>query len=164
MHGAAAMPWSALGCFAAFAFVPGAVWGWFLGKDRKRLLVATLTGAIFGLIHIDSYGLVLVTTGFGTILAYVSMHDRTRNLAALGCIHGFLGTTFGALFKNAGAGALRVDYRVGPGGVEEPAAAVLIIPALCLAGFAALAVWAARTLKEADPVESRAAASATQST
>jgi hypothetical protein len=123
-----------------FAFVPGAVWGWFYSRDPNRLLVATVTGLFFGLIHIDSYGLVLVTAGLGTILAWVCMEDRNRNLVALGFIHGFLGSTFGKLFKNAEAGALRVDYRVGPWNVDEPTASVLIIPMIVLAAFVTLLI------------------------
>ena len=123
-----------------FALVPGAVWGWFYAIDPKRLLVATLTGLFFGLIHIDSYGLVVVTAGLGTILAWVFMEDRNRNLVALGFIHGFLGSTFGKLFKSREAGALRVDYRVGPWNVDEPTAGVLIIPTLVLIAFAALLI------------------------
>ena len=108
------------------------------------MLVATLSGSFFGLIHIDSYGLVLVTFGLGTILAWVFMEDRYRNLSALGFIHGFLGSTFGKLFKGSAAGVLRVDYRVGPWSVDEPTGSVLIIPLLCLVIYAGLLVWAIR--------------------
>jgi membrane protease YdiL (CAAX protease family) len=87
----------------------------FFSRDKKRMLVATLSGSFFGLIHMDSYGLVLATFGLGTILAWVFMEDRYRNLSALGFIHGFLGSTFGKLFKGEAAGVLRIDFRVGPG-------------------------------------------------
>jgi hypothetical protein len=140
VSGAQAAPIGLLAWAILFAFVPGAAWGWFYAIDAKRLLVATLTGLFFGLIHIDSYGLVLVTAGLGTILAWVFMEDRNRNLVALGFIHGFLGSTFGKLFKSREAGALRVDYRVGPWNVDEPTADVLIIPSLVLIAFAALLI------------------------
>src|SRR5678816_2462857 len=112
--------------FGVFAFPVGAVWTHFFCRDKKRMLVATLSGSFFGLIHIDSYGLVLVTFGLGTILAWVFMEDRYRNLSALGFIHGFLGSTFGKLFKGSAAGVLRVDYRVGPWSVDDPNVTVLI--------------------------------------
>jgi hypothetical protein len=140
VSGADAAPIGLLAWASVFAFVPGAAWGWFYAIDPKRLLVATLTGVFFGLIHIDSYGLVLVTAGLGTILAWVFMEDRNRNLVALGFIHGFLGSTFGKLFKSRDAGALRVDYRVGPWNVEEPSAGVLIIPSIVLIAFLVLLI------------------------
>jgi hypothetical protein len=74
------------------------------------------------------------------------MEDRYRNLSALGFIHGFLGSTFGKLFKGQSAGILRVDYRVGPWSVDDPSASVLIIPMICLIAYAALLVWAAHRI------------------
>jgi hypothetical protein len=130
--------------FALFAMPVGAVWTNFYCRDKRRLLVATLAGSFFGLIHIDSYGLVLVTFGLGTVLAYVFMEDRFRNLSALALIHGFLGSTFGKLFRSEAAGSLRVNYRVGPWNVENPSAWMLIIPLLCLAAYSTLAIWAWR--------------------
>ena len=59
-------------------------------------------------------------------------------------IHGFLGSTFGKIFRGSDAGILQVDYSVGPWNVEEPTGAVLIVPLLCTLGFAALLVWAWR--------------------
>lgn len=131
--------------FAAFAFPAGAVWTHFFCRDKKRMLVATLSGAIFGLIHIDSYGLVLVTGGLGTAFAYAAMEDRFRNLAVLGFVHGLLGSTFGKIFRNANE--LRISYHVGPWHIAEPSPTVLVIPLLCLAACALLAVWVARTFK-----------------
>jgi hypothetical protein len=141
LYGAAAAPFTLMITFAAFALPAGAVWTHYYCKDKRRLLVATLAGSFFGLIHIDSYGLVLVTFGLGTVLAYVFMEDRFRNLSALALIHGFLGSTFGKLFRGEAAGALRVDYRVGPWNVDNPSAWMLIIPLLCLAMYAGLAIW-----------------------
>jgi hypothetical protein len=109
------------------------------------MLVATLSGSFFGLIHIDSYGLVLVTFGLGTILSYLFMEDRFRNLAAAGFAHGLLGSTFGKLFRPETAGPLRVGYRVGPWNVEHPSAAALIIPLLCVGVYAGLLFWATRS-------------------
>ena len=129
---------------AVFAFPGGAIWMYFFSRDKKRMLVATLSGSFFGLIHMDSYGLVLATFGLGTILAWVFMEDRYRNLSALGFIHGFLGSTFGKLFKGEAAGVLRIDFRVGPWNVEQPTAAVLVIPMICLIIYAGFLIWAAR--------------------
>jgi hypothetical protein len=143
-YGAAAAPLVLMMTFAAFALPVGVVWTHFYCKDKRRLLVATLAGSFFGLIHIDSYGLVLATFGLGTVLAYVFMEDRLRNLSALALIHGFLGSTFGKLFRGEAAGSLRVDYKVGPWNVENPSAWMLIIPLLCLAVYSGLAIWAWR--------------------
>lgn len=151
LYGAAAAPPGMLAWCVVFALPPGAVWGWFYARDPRRLLVATITGSIFGLIHIDSYGLVLVTSGLGTVLAWLFMEDRTRNLTALGFIHGFLGSTFGKLFKGDAAGPLRVDYRVGPWNVEEPMLHMLIGPLCCLAAFLVLAIWCWRHLPSNPP-------------
>ena len=77
------------------------------------------------------------------------MEDRTRNLCALGFIHGLLGSTFGRLFNGQSAGALRVNFRVGPWNIDEPTASALIVPLLCLAVFFALTVWCWRRLPAA---------------
>jgi hypothetical protein len=146
VSGADAAPLAMLVWFAAFAFPAGAVWAWFYCLDRRRLLVASLAGAFFGLIHLQSYGLVLVTGGLGVMLAWLFMEDRTRNLSALAFIHGFLGSTFGKMFNGADAGALRVNYRVGPWNVNDPAAHALIVPMFCLAAILVLGVWCWRRL------------------
>lgn len=126
----------------------GALYGYYLCVDRKRLLVATLTGICFGLIHIDSYFLVAVTFGIGIPLSYVFMEDRKRNLVALGFVHGLLGSTFGKLFSKGESGLLEVDYGVGPWNIEHPAYDALIIPMFCIAVFLVLIAWASRHLKE----------------
>ena len=141
LHGADSGSIALLFTFTAFAFPIGAVWTYFYCRDKRRMLVATLAGSFFGLIHIDSYGLVLVTFGLGITLAYVFMEDRFRNLSALALIHGFLGSTFGKLFRGEGAGPLRIDYKVGPWNIDDPSAWMLLIPLLCLAGYAGVAVW-----------------------
>ncbi len=151
LYGVAAAPLGLLAWCVVFALPVGAVWMWFYARDRRRLLVASCAGLFFGLIHIPSYGLVLVTAGLGTILAWLFMEDRTRNLSALGFIHGFLGSTFGNLFNGKEAGALRVNFRVGPWNVDTPTASVLIVPLLCLAAFLALTVWSWRRCSEPLP-------------
>ncbi|MHA3772579.1 hypothetical protein ACXR0O_13670 [Verrucomicrobiota bacterium sgz303538] len=130
-----------------FAFPMGTVWTHFYCLDKRRMLVATLSGSFFGIIHADSYGLVLVTSTLGTIFAYAAMEDRFRNLAAFGIAHGFLGSTFSKLFRDAGI--LQVNYRVGPWNVREPSVSVLIIPMLCLCGYALCALWIAKYLRNA---------------
>lgn len=124
------------------------LWGYFYAVDRRRLLVATLCGSFFGLIHIDSYGLVAVTFMLGVILVYVFMEDKNRNLVALGFIHGLLGSTFGWLFDKKEAGALQVNYSVGPWNIHEPTAGVLVFPMLCIAGYIVLLIWCLQNVRE----------------
>jgi len=126
----------------------GALYGYFYGLDRKRLLVATLSASCFGLIHIDSYFLVAITWGLGIILVYVFMEDRNRNLVALGFIHGLGGSTFNALFSQRRSGLLEVDYSVGPWNVDHPSPGVLVFPMLCLGIYLAVTVWAAVRIDE----------------
>ncbi len=136
------------GC-AAFAFPLGAVWTHFLIRDPRRMAVAMLSGAFFGLIHIDSYGLVFVTGILGTTFAYAAMEDRFRNLAAFAFVHGLVGATFAKLF--GGKGFLKITISVGPWSVRNPTAADLIVPILALLGYALVALWVARKMK-AQPV------------
>jgi hypothetical protein len=131
-----------------FCFPITAVYGFTLVKAKKRLLVATLAASCFALIHIDSYGLVGATFLLGIILIFVSMEDRYRNLMALGFIHGLLGSTFGFFFDNENSGALTVDYKVGPAGVEDPTLWVLVFPALCIVAFVAGIIWSTRNLPD----------------
>jgi len=148
LYGAEAVPAVLLLRFTAFTFPFGAAWGYFFAKDRRRMLVATLCGSFFGLIHIDSYGLVAVTFMLGVILVYVFMEEKNRNLVALGFIHGLLGSTFGWLFDNKEQGALQVDYNVGPWNVEDPSIAGIIFPMLCIAGYLARLAWCVKNIKE----------------
>jgi len=134
-----------IGIVAAFA---GAFYGWTYCLDKKRLLVATVCASCFGLIHIASYGLVAVTWLLGIFLVYVFMEDKNRNLIALGFIHGLLGSTFGQLFSKGAAGALEVDYRVGPWNIREPSFVSLVFPMLCIAAYVAFMVWGARNIRE----------------
>lgn len=115
-----------------FFFPMGFLYGYFYCKDKKRMLVATLSASCFGMIHIDSYGLVAVTWILGIVLVYVFMEEKNRNLVALGFIHGLLGSTFGEMFSKSSAGVLNVDYSVGPWNIEEPTLGVLIIPVIVI--------------------------------
>ena len=146
-HGDEIPGWS-LFAFAGFMLPLFAAYAWFYARDRKRLLVATLSGSCFGLIHIDSYGLVAVTFLLGIALTYVFMKDANRNLVALGFIHGLLGSSFGTFFSKGKSGALEVDYSVGPWNVREPTWGVLIIPILCILFYVAMTVWYARFHQE----------------
>lgn len=135
---------------AGFLAPLGAVYGYFYCLDKKRLLVATLSASCFGLIHIDSYGLVAVTWGLGIVLVYVFMEDKNRNLVALGFVHGLLGSTFGTLFSKGDAGVLEIDYSVGPWNIEHPTALAMIFPMLCIAVYLAFMAWSIRNIHETD--------------
>lgn len=82
---------------------------------QKRLWVAVLNGSFFGMIHINSWGLVAICWLLGTILSWVFMEDRNRNLVALGLVHGFLGSSTGWLFAARKAGTFGIIMGVGPG-------------------------------------------------
>ncbi len=146
-HGAVIPTWS-LFAFAGFLLPLFGVYAWFYALDRKRMLVATLIGAGFGLIHIDSYGLVGVTFLLGIALSYVFMEDKNRNLVALGFIHGLLGSSFGLFFSKGKSGALEVDYSVGPWNVKTPTWSVLIVPVLCILFYVAMVLWYTTRHKE----------------
>ncbi len=133
---------------ALFLAPIGAVYGHFFRRDSKRLLVATLAASCFGLIHIDSYGLVFVTWGLGIVLVYVFMEDKNRNLVALGFIHGLLGSSFGEFFSSGKSGLLEVDYSVGPWNVDDPTAGALIIPMLCIGVYVAIMAWCVEKIRE----------------
>ena len=107
---------------------------------KKRLLVSLLNGSFFGLIHINSWLLVLVCWILGVFLSWVFMEDRNRNLIALGFIHGFLGSSVGWLFSKGKAGHFEIDMGVGPTHIQgfDPVTAVLtstLIIAFCAAMF-----------------------------
>ncbi len=134
--------------FAVFFAPFGALYGHFFAKDRKRLLVATLSGSCFGLIHINSYGLVMVTFLLGIFLTYVFMKDVNRNLVALGFIHGLLGSSFSIFFSHDKAGPLTVDYGVGPSHVHNPTWGVIAVPVICMLAYLCLMVWYLKFAKE----------------
>lgn len=138
------IPLTSMVWFACFVFPAGALYGYFFAVDRRRLLIATLGGSFFGLIHIDSYGLVIGTWLLGIVLVYVFMENRNRNLVALGVIHGLNGSTLNQLFSKGQSGALEIDYTVGPWNVNNPTLAVVIIPLLCIAAYAVLLIWSER--------------------
>ena len=137
-----------IGCIG-FAAPAGAIWAYFFSRDKKRLLVATLSGSLFAVIHVDSYGLVLSTGILGTIFAYVAMEDRFRNLAAFGFVHGLLGATLVKLFSDKKM--LKISLSVGPWSVEDPKRTVLILPLVAVAIYAFIAWWASRNLDDAKP-------------
>lgn len=142
---AASMLW-----FALFIFPAGALYGYFFALDRRRLLVATVGGSFFGLIHIDSYGLVIGTWILGIMLVYVFMENKNRNLVALAVIHGLNGSTLNQLFSKGQSGALEIDYTVGPWNVNNPALSVVIIPLLCIAAYAVILIWSIRYTRSSD--------------
>ena len=150
LYGPEAAPPVLMLWFLGFTLPFGTAWGYFYSLDRKRMLVATLCGSFFGLIHIDSYGLVAVTFMLGVLLVYVFMEDKNRNLVALGFIHGLLGSTFGWLFDNKEQGALQVDYNVGPWNVEDPTMSIVIFPMICIAAYVLLLSWCIKNIKEDD--------------
>lgn len=127
--------------FAGYLFPLGAMYGYFLGVDRKRLLVATLTASCFGFIHIDSYKLVMATWLLGIFMIYVFMEDKNRNLVALGFVHGLLGSTFGWLFSSNKSGALEVDYSVGPWNIDNPSGVTLVFPMICIGVYLFILAW-----------------------
>ena len=148
VHGPGSFPAEMGAAMALFFFPLGAVYGFFLSRGIKRLLVATLAASCFGMIHIASYKLVAVCWILGIVLIYVFMEAKNRNLVALGFIHGLLGSTFGSLFSHEKSGALEVDYSVGPWNIDNPTASSLIIPMLCIGVFVALMVWAAMRVRD----------------
>lgn len=135
------LPWQVIPGLTLFLFPLSTLYLRFYFKDKKRMLVATLTGSCFGMIHINSYGLVAVTFLLGIFLSYVFMEERNRNLVALGFIHGLLGSSFSQFFSKGRAGALNVDYGVGPWNVDNPGWETLIFPALCLLFYGGIIVW-----------------------
>jgi len=149
VYGAAEVPGITLLWFLVFSLPICLAYGYTFTRGRKRLLVATLAASCFGLIHIDSYGLVAATFLLGIILIYVSMEDRHRNLVALGFIHGLLGSTFGWLFSSGESGALEVDYSVGPWNVDNQTLWVLASPLACIAFYLYMMYWGLRHLRAA---------------
>lgn len=135
------VPMSTLLWFFIFTAPLWAWYGYVLALDRKRLLVSTLAASCFAFIHINSYGLVGATWLLGTILIYLSMEDRYRNLVAMGCMHGLLGSTLGQLFDKGKSGQMKIEYGVGPWNIDEPTLGVLWFPLACIAVYIALMVW-----------------------
>lgn len=151
LYGYEKAPPSLILWFIGFTFPFATAWGYFYALDKKRMMVATLCGSFFGLIHINSYGLVAVTFLLGIMLVYVFMEDKNRNLVALGFVHGLLGSTFGWLFdkKQEGA-ALHVDYSVGPWNIDgaDITYGVLVFPMLSIAAYLFLTNWCIQNIRE----------------
>lgn len=111
---------------------------------KLRLGVAVLNGAFFGIIHINSWMLVLVCWVLGSFLSWVFMEDRNRNLVALGFIHGFLGSSVGWLFDGDKAGGFEIDMGVGPTHMEGFDPLTIIVVTALILGFSvfiARALW-----------------------
>lgn len=116
-------------------------------RGRKRFGIAVLTGLFFGLIHINSWYLVMVTWLLGIFLSYVFMEDKNRNLIALGFVHGFLGSSVGWLFSS-GKGQIEVDMGVGPTHMEGFDLTTVLVVIPLIAGFIAFMIYAWRTWQE----------------
>jgi len=114
---------------------PGNVW-------KVRLAVAVLNGAFFGIIHINSWSLVLVCWLLGCVLSWLFMEDCNRNLVALGFIHGFLGSSVGWLFDGDKAGGFEIEMGVGPTHMDGFDPATIIIVTLFILGFSAFILHA----------------------
>jgi hypothetical protein len=111
-------------------------------RNRRRFWVAVLNGSFFGIIHINSWFLVIGTWILGIILSWVFMEDRNRNLIALGFIQGFLGSSLGYLFSSGKAGAVEIEMAVGPwhmDGFDGPTMAVTTVIIVCFSTFLAYA-------------------------
>jgi len=104
---------------------------------KVRLGVAVLNGAFFGIIHINSWSLVMVCWLLGCFLSWVFMEDRNRNLIALGFIHGFLGSSVGWLFDGDKAGGFEIEMGVGPTHMEGFDLLTIVVVSLLILGFSA---------------------------
>jgi len=116
-------------------------------RTRRRFWVAVLTGLFFGLIHINSWYLVMVTWLLGIFLSYVFMADKNRNLIALGFVHGFLGSSVGWLFSR-GKGQIEVSMGVGPGHIHGFDLPTVLIVAPLIVGFMIFMIYAWHTWRE----------------
>ncbi len=104
---------------------------------KMRLAVAVLNGAFFGIIHINSWALVMVCWLLGCVLSWLFMEDRNRNLVALGFIHGFLGSSVGWLFDGDKAGGFEIEMGVGPTHMDGFDPLTMIVVTLLILGFSA---------------------------
>ncbi|OQC08291.1 MAG: hypothetical protein BWX80_00507 [Candidatus Hydrogenedentes bacterium ADurb.Bin101] len=109
---------------------------------KVRLAVAVLNGAFFGIIHINSWSLVLVCWLLGCVLSWLFMEDRNRNLVALGFIHGFLGSSVGWLFDGDKAGGFEIEMGVGPTHMDGFDPLTMIVVTLLIIGFSVFIVRA----------------------
>lgn len=116
-------------------------------RTRKRFWVAVLTGLFFGLIHINSWYLVMVTWLLGIFLSYVFMADKNRNLIALGFVHGFLGSSVGWLFSQ-GKGNIEVEMGVGPAHIHGFDLTTVLVVVPLIIGFTIFMIYAWRTWRE----------------
>lgn len=122
------------------------------GRQRwmRRLFVAILNGSFFGLIHINSWSLVVATWILGTFLSWVFMEDRARNLFALGIVHGVLGTCTSCFFN--GAHGFHIRMRVGPWWMSEFDPMTVAVSSTIIVGLAVFLYLIARPRSpEKDP-------------
>lgn len=118
----------------------------------RRFCVAVLNGSFFGLIHINSWLLVLACWILGACLSWVFMEDRNRNLVALGFIHGFLGSSIGWLFSNGKSQAVEIEMGVGPSHMHGFDLGTFLVVVPLVIGFSIFMARAARTWREDDRV------------
>jgi len=112
-------------------------------QRRQRLGVAVLSGLFFGLIHINSWWLVALTWLLGTILSWVFMEDRNRNILALGVVHGVLGACRGWLFCRDSN--FYISARVGPWAMPTaPDIVTVTVTTLIVGSFCAFILLASR--------------------
>ncbi|MFA7692219.1 MAG: hypothetical protein GX117_08895 [Candidatus Hydrogenedentes bacterium] len=108
---------------------------------KVRLAVSILNGAFFGIIHINSWMLVLVCWVLGSFLSWVFMDDRNRNLVALGFIHGFLGSSVGWLFNRSKAGGFEIKMGVGPTHVHGFDLLTICVVTVLIISFSLFMLW-----------------------
>lgn len=108
---------------------------------ERRFWISLLNGFFFGLLHIPSWELMLITWLLGVFLSYVFMEDKNRNLIALGVIHGLLGSMLGWLFASPEAEGLNVEMSVGPWSVDYFDPMIFIVVGIIIAGFSAAIIY-----------------------
>ncbi len=114
----------------------------------RRLSVAILNGSFFGLIHINSWSLVVATWILGTFLSWAFMEDRARNLFALGIVHGVLGTCTSCFFN--GAHGFHIRMRVGPWWMSEFDPMTAAVSSIVIVGLAVFLYRIARARSPED--------------
>lgn len=112
-------------------------------QRHRRFGAAVLSGLFFGLIHINSWWLVVLTWMLGVFLSWAFMEDRNRNVLALGVVHGVSGACLAWLFRRGND--VYISLRVGPWAMPTaPDLATLIVAAVIVGGFSAFILLASR--------------------